>query len=60
VVSHVRDDIEDEKDAVPVCDPRVEVAMTSVRDEDVPYAKPDWVAFWPPVADIRPFRVAAV
>ena len=45
-------------DAVPVCAPSVEVAITVVRVADVPYAKPDCVAFAPPVTVMLPFKVA--
>ena len=46
--------------AVPVCAPRVVVAMTVVRLAVVSYANPDWVAFDPPVDVICPFKVAVV
>jgi hypothetical protein len=56
----VRDDIFELNEALPVCDPRVEVAITVERFEAVPYAKPDCVASAPPVDVIEPLSVAVV
>ena len=42
---------------MPVCAPKVEVAIVVERSETVPYAKPDSVASAPPVAVMEPFRV---
>ena len=47
-----------ENEAVPTCEPSVEVAMVVSRVGEVPYAKPDSVASCPPVDTIDPFSVA--
>ena len=47
------------KEAVPVCAPKVEVAITVERSATVPYAKPDCVASAPPVTEMLPLNVAA-
>ena len=44
----------------PTCAPSVVVAMTVESVESVPYAKPDCVAFAPPVTVMSPFSVAVV
>ncbi len=48
------------KETAPDCAPRVVVEMTEERSDTVPYAKPDWVAFEPPVEEMVAFKVAPV
>ena len=49
------------KEAVPVWEPRVEVAVPPpTRFELVPQANPDWMALAPPVERMEPFNVAVV
>ncbi len=47
-------------EAVPVCAPKLLVAITVVNNESAPYAKPLLVASWPPVAVIIPLNVTVV
>ena len=56
----MRDETDAENEAVPVWEPSVEVAITVERSDDTPYAKPDCVAFAPPVAVMEPFKAADV
>jgi hypothetical protein len=56
----VRPVSDSENDTAPLWEPSVEVAMTVVRDEEVPYANPDCVALLPPVAVIVALRVVVV
>ena len=56
----VSDESACENEAVPDCEPSVVVAVSPpLRLEPVPQAKPDCVAFAPPVAEIEAFSVAA-